>query len=471
MIEFLKQIPLFSGLDNYALERLVAMSNEVTLAPGEYLVREGEIGNSMYIILDGELQVSKKAGDSSVVIAKRYPGEVLGEMAVLDSTPRYASIIALKPSQLLQIDQETFTALLDWSPTAARAILKTFAQRIRGTEALLRQNEKMASLGTLSAGIAHELNNPAAAARRAASQLRDDLRRLEQLTMQIDTMQLPPAQREALTALRAEIDHNYSNAQKLDPLTRADYETEIQDWLDEHNTPEPWEVAPRLVALGFNRERLDQLAESFDEETLPSVIEWAAARGSGIGLLDEIASSTDRISSIVKAIKQYSYLDQAPLQEVDVHEGLENTLIILRHKWKQGITITRNYSRDVPKIEAFASELNQVWTNVIDNAIDAMEGKGELTLCTYGEPENVCVEICDTGPGIPKENLARIFDAFFTTKPVGVGTGLGLHISYNIIVMKHHGRIEVDSRPGHTCFKVALPVRHREEQIKKLETP
>lgn len=467
MIEFLHQIQLFSGLDNYALERLVAMSTELTLKPGDYLIREGEMGDSMFVIVEGDLQVLKKVGDSSVVIAKRYPGEVIGEMAVLDQAPRTASVVALTPSRLLQIDQETFTALLDWSPTAARAVLRTFAARIRNTEAVLRQSEKMASLGTLSAGIAHELNNPAAAARRAASQLRDEMARLEELNLQLDALDLTTEQRSALTALRAEIDKNYSSAQKLDPLTRADYETEVQDWLEEREIPEPWEVAPRLVALGFNRDRLEELGGAFETRILPLVIEWTAARGSGIALLDEIASSTERISSIVKAIKQYSYLDQAPLQEVDVHEGLENTLVILRHKWKQGITITRNYSRDVPKIEAFASELNQVWTNVIDNAIDAMEGKGELTLCTYAEPEHVCIEICDNGPGIPPENQARIFDAFFTTKPVGVGTGLGLHISYNIIVLKHHGRIEVDSHPGHTCFKVALPIRYRADDFKQ----
>jgi len=208
--------------------------------------------------------------------------------------------------------------------------------------------------------------------------------------------------------------------------------------------------------LGFTREKLETWDATFAER-LPLVIEWAAARGSGIVLLAEIADSAERISNIVKAVKEYSYLDRAPLQKVDVHEGLENTLIILRHKWKQGITIQRNYQRDLPKLEAYASDLNQVWTNIIDNAIDAMQGHGELTLCTYAEPDHVCVEICDNGPGIPPETLPRVFDAFFTTKPVGQGTGLGLHISYNIIVLKHHGRLMVESKPGYTCFKIALP--------------
>lgn len=461
MNDFLRQIPLFSGLDNYALERLVAMSEELALKPGDYLLREGEIGDSMYIIIEGNVQVRKKAGDTEVVLAERGAGEVIGEMSVLDQAPRVASVIALNSVRVLRVDQETFLALIDWSPSAARTILRTFAQRIRSMEANLQQREKMASLGALSAGIAHELNNPAAAVKRGASQLREDLRRLEQLTIQLDGLDVSPEQREALKNLRAEIDENSRRANKLDAITRADMESEIQDWLDEHNIPEPWEVAPRLVALGFTREKLMQLDSRFDNGTLPLVIEWSAARGASISLLDEIADSAERMSNIVKSVKEYSYLDQAPLQEVDLHDGLENTLSILRNKWKQGITINRNYARDLPKIEAYASELNQVWTNIIDNAIDAMNGQGELTLCTYGEPDHLCVEICDNGPGIPAHVMPRIFDAFYTTKPMGKGTGLGLHISYNIIVLKHHGRLTVESKPGYTCFKIALPFQQR----------
>ncbi len=457
MNDFLRAIPLFSGLDDFALERLVAMSEELELKPGDYLMHEGEIGDSMYIIVDGKLQVRKKSGESEVVLAERGEGEVIGEMAVVDQAPRFASVMALTNAHVMKIDQEMFMALLDWSPSSARAILKTFGQRLRSTNATLQQREKMASLGTLAAGIAHELNNPAAAVKRGASQLREDLGRLEELTIQLDGLDVSDGQREALKNLRGQIDEHAGHAQTLDAITRSDYESEIQDWLEMHDVAEPWEIAPRLVALGFTRERLEQWDTLFDKMTLPMVIEWAAARGASISLLNEISDSAERISNIVKAIKEYSYLDQAPLQEVDVHDGLENTLTILRNKWKQGITINRNYSRGLPKIEAYASELNQVWTNIIDNAIDAMKGEGELTLCTYGEPDHLCVEICDNGPGIPPDVQSRIFEAFFTTKPVGQGTGLGLHISYNIIVLKHHGRITVESKPGYTCFKIALP--------------
>lgn len=457
MNAFLRQIPLFNGLADDALERLVAMSTEVTLQPGEYLMHEDDMGDSMYVIVEGRLQVRKRTPDAEVVLGERGAGEVLGEMSLLDQAPRVASVIALMPVRALKIDQETFMALIDWSPGAARVVLKTFAQRIRSMQATLQQREKMASLGTLAAGIAHELNNPAAAVKRGASQLEDDLRQLERLTIELDGLDVAPAQREALKILRAEIDDNSNHVQTLDAIARSDLESEIQDWLDARGIAEPWEVAPRLVALGFTREKLEQLDAQFDDKTLPLVIEWSAARGSGISVLREIADSAERMSNIVKAIKEYSYLDQAPLQEIDIHDGLENTLTILRHKWKQGITINRNYARNLPKIEAYASELNQVWTNVIDNAIDAMNGTGQLTLCTYGEPDHLCVEICDDGPGIPADIMPHLFDAFFTTKPVGKGTGLGLHISYNIIVLKHHGRLTVESKPGYTCFKVALP--------------
>lgn len=463
MYDLLKQVPLFTGLSEAELDKLVTMSRQVDLQTGDTLLREGEPGDSMFVVLEGKLQVTKKAGESEVILAERGPGEVMGEMSVLNQAPRSATVRALAPSKLLEVNEDTFFNLMEASPSAARAILHTFAARLSNTEGMLRQSEKMASLGTLSAGIAHELNNPAAAARRAASQLRDQLAEVEKLTEQLDARGLTPSQRAALTALRSEIDHsqNNGNETQLDPLARADLESELQDWLGDRNIPDPWEVAPRLVALRLTPARLEELAKEFTPDELPPVLAWVAAQGNSIALLDEIGSSTERISDIVKAVKSYSYLDQAPLQEVDVHEGLENTLMILRHKLKRGITIHREYDRNLPRIQAFASELNQVWTNIIDNAIDAMQGNGELTIKTEGELDHVCVTICDNGPGMPPEVQARIFDAFYTTKPVGVGTGLGLHISYNIIVLNHKGRITVESQPGRTCFRVSLPVQHK----------
>jgi signal transduction histidine kinase len=456
---FLRRLALFSCLDESMLDRLGTMGREITLQPGEVLIHEGDPGDALFVIVEGDFEVSKLAGSSEVVIAHRGVGEVIGEMSLLDNEPRSATVRALKTSRLFRLDQDSFHKLLEWSPAAAQAILKTVTMRLRNTEVMLRQSEKMAALGTLSAGVAHELNNPAAAARRASSQLASTLADIERLEMEFNALPLEPARRTAFAKWRAKLTQETSKLPKLDPLSRADLESEVQEWLEARGIGDAWEVAPRLVGLGFNRTRLDELVAMFSPDQLSPVLTWLAARGNVESLLYELSSSSERISEIVKAIKSYSYLDQAPLQEVDVHEGLENTLVILRYKLKQGVTVKKDYSRALPKIEAYASELNQVWTNIIDNAIDAMKGQGVLNLHTYPEGERVIVEICDNGPGIPEEIQSRIFDPFFTTKPVGSGTGLGLHLSYNIVALKHGGQITVSSHPGETCFKVALPVR------------
>jgi signal transduction histidine kinase len=244
----------------------------------------------------------------------------------------------------------------------------------------------------------------------------------------------------------------------LDPLARSDRESDMQAWLEGIGIDEGWELAPALVASGWELESLRKLAPAFDPETLVLVVRWLAAGCAVYSLLNETHMGAERISEIVKSVKAYSYLDQAPIQEVDVHEGLENTLVILRHKTKEGIHITRDYAPDLPHIEAYGSELNQVWTNIIDNAVDAMNGQGELTLRTRANDGKVTVEIEDTGPGIPKEIQQRIFEPFFTTKPPGQGTGLGLHISYTI-VNKHYGQLRVESQPGRTAFQVTLPLQ------------
>lgn len=458
VVEFLHQLSIFSGLAEDQLERLVKMGQQVVLQPGDVLIREGDPGDSLYVVLEGEFEVTKQSGSGEVVIAHRGAGEVMGEMSLLDNEPRSATVRALTACRLLKIDQESFHKLLEGSPSAARAILKTVTSRLRNTEAMLRQSEKMAALGTLAAGVAHELNNPAAAVRRAAAQLRSALRQVEQVDMAFNALPLDPERRAAFARWREQVERETMQLPQLDPLARADLESEVQEWLEAHQVQDAWEVAPRLSELGFKPARLDELISMFSPDQLPPVLTWLAARGNVEALLDELASSGERISTIVKAIKSYSYLDQAPVQEVDVHAGLEDTLVILRHKLKQGITVKKEYSRALPRIEAYASELNQVWTNIVDNAIDAMKGEGVLTIRTRPEGERAIVEICDNGPGIPEEIQTRIFDPFFTTKPVGSGTGLGLHISYNIVVLKHHGQITVESHPGNTCFKVALPV-------------
>jgi signal transduction histidine kinase len=319
------------------------------------------------------------------------------------------------------------------------------------------QSEKMAALGTLAAGLAHELNNPAAAIRRSAAQLSDTLAERERSATELGALS-DPRQIKVVSTLQEAVKRTAAPAPS-DPLTLSDQESELQEWLEDHGVEQAWEVAPVLVSFGWGTDDLEQLSEHFSTARLPVVVRWLAAGSSLYGLLEEVVKSAEEISEIVKAVKTYSYLDHAPIQEVDIRESLENTLVILRPKIKAGISITRDYADDVPRIEAYGSELNQVWTSIINNAIDAMQGQGVVVLRTYTVDDDVAVEIIDNGPGIPPEVQPRIFEPFFTTKAPGAGTGLGLHIAYNIIVHKHHGQIQVASKPGETRFRVVLPVQ------------
>ncbi|HEX8218523.1 MAG TPA: ATP-binding protein [Chloroflexia bacterium] len=456
--QFLEKLPLFAGLPEREMDLLVRMAEPATVKAGQVLMEEGTPGDALYVIIDGEMEVIKRSGKQSLVLGVRKTGEVLGEMALIEQVPRMATVRALRDSQVLGISQNGFHQLIAGNPQAVNAILRTFITRLRSTESLLVQNEKMASLGTLAAGLAHELNNPAAAVRRSSDRLKEVFAEWQRLAAEIDLLDLGPEQSRKLAELRTGMDERASTNLMLDPLTRSDREDELQTWLEEHEVEQAWELAPTLVSFGWEPGELEELAGAFTGEQLPVIVRWLAAGNSAFSLLDEVSKGATRISEIVKAVKTYSYLDQAPIQEVDVHEGLENTLVILRHKLKN-VKVNREYAPSLPKIEAYASELNQVWTNLIDNAIDAMKGEGEITVRTYARPDNVVVEIMDNGPGIPEEVQQRIWEPFFTTKAPGVGTGLGLHIVYNIIADKHRGQAQVESRPGMTCFQVTLPLR------------
>jgi signal transduction histidine kinase len=329
-------------------------------------------------------------------------------------------------------------------------------------EVMLRQSEKLATLGRLSAGMAHELNNPAAAVQRGAKQLRTEMASLHSAYLQLSALGLSPDQIEALSALDRTSQEYAAQPSSLDSLDRSDREAEIESWLDSQGIPEAWQYPPNLLNLGYDPDRLETLANDLPGDHFPAVIAWLSATYSIYSLIEEMWHGSAHISEIVKALKAYSYMDQAPVQAVDVHEGLDNTLVMLRSKLKTGINIHRDYTSDLPRIEVHGSQLNQVWTNLIDNAIDAMQGHGDLTLRTYVDGNWIVVEVEDQGPGIPKAVQSRIFDPFFTTKPPGQGTGLGLNISHNIVVQNHNGKIGFESAPGRTCFQVKLPVRNGE---------
>ncbi len=456
-LDALRNQLLFAGLSPQDIDWLASKSEEVTVPVGSYLMKEGGSDDALYIVVEGEFEVTKRSGNQDVVLAMRGPGELFGEMSLLDQAPHSASVRAVQPSHLFKVGGDVFRELLTTKPQATLAILRTVTSRLRNTEAMLRQNEKMAALGTLSAGLAHELNNPAAAAKRSAAQLRDTLVEWQRAAAELTAQALDARQKDAINSLRAEMSTRATTPTPLDPLTRSDRESEVQTWLEDRRIDRAWELAPTLVAFDWEASALVTLGETFGDK-VGVVAQWLGVGYSVYALLDEVSASAERISEIVKAVKSYSYLDQAPIQEVDLHEGLDNTLVILRHKLKNGVHVTRDYTPDLPHIEAHGSELNQVWTNIIDNAIDAMQGKGELTLRTYRKDECIVVEITDNGPGIPQEIKERIFEPFFTTKPPGIGTGLGLHISYNI-VEKHKGTISVESKPGATTFRVSLPLR------------
>ncbi len=318
--------------------------------------------------------------------------------------------------------------------------------------------EKMASLGKLSAGMAHELNNPAAAAQRGAAQLQATFSKWQNIQLRMAELKLEKKQVDRVLELDQIAKERGRKPADLNALTRSDREAVLEQWLEERHIDIAGEVVPALVSLGYDQRDLEALAKVFTAPQLTVVVDWLSFKYAIYSLLSEIALGTGRIVELVKALKTYTYMDQAPVQSVDLRKGLENTLIILHNKLKTGVTVIREYADDLPVIQAYASELNQVWTNIIDNAIDAMDGQGTLIVRTRQEDPWVVVEIEDDGPGIPEENLSRIFDPFFTTKGPGEGTGLGLNISRNLVVQKHQGQVSVISRPGKTCFSVRLPI-------------
>ena len=452
LTETIRQVPLFGELSDAQIAQLAAASRRVVAAAGTLVIREGDPGNALVIILSGELEITKHDDGREISLATRKTGEILGEMSLLEQWPRTASARATSDSDLLEVDASAFRKVLEVDPKIATTILRTMAGRLRSTEASLMQREKLASLGTLAAGLAHELNNPAAAIQRSTSYLRAFLDASALKGADLASLPLTDSERLHLDELRRTL-----GQPRVTSTSSAD-EDKIIARLDALGVPEPWEVGPPLAAAGWTVDAVDQLASAYSPAHRSAVLGWLGSELGARQLLDEIQRSGRAISDIVRAVKSYAYLDRAQIQEVDVPATLEDTLMILKHKLKN-IEVVRDDQPGLPRIEVHAGELNQVWTNLIDNAIDAMAGNGVIEIRVRQAAGGIEVSIADSGPGIPAEIIAKIFDPFFTTKPQGVGTGLGLHIAHNIVVNRHKGRIDVHSRPGHTEFRVFLPDR------------
>ncbi len=476
--EKLQQVGLFTDVAADTLAALCAEVHEISLDAGDVLFEEGDVGDRAYVVIEGTLEIVKQSEGHDVVLAVQGPGQVVGEMALLRALPRTATVKARDAAQLVAIPKATFDDLLASSPDSARAVFSGLVNRMDDTAEQLRHNERMAQLGTLTAGVAHELNNPAAAVQRGASILLERVDRLvtRLLEPSADGGQARARAWESVTASASK----RSSLTSMSALERSDLEDALADLLDDRDVADSWRLAPELVDAGFDVARLtdllDQLAAATvnaypDAESqtdasaaINDAVAFAAAASDVHDLVAGISDAAERLSHIVKALKGYSYLDRAPIQDVDIIDGLESTLVLLAHKLTN-IRIERDFPETVPTITAVGGDLNQVWTNLIDNAADALTERKAvdpvtqpvLTLAVRATDDDVIVDITDNGPGIPKALRDKVFDAFFTTKPPGSGTGLGLSTTHRIVVKEHHGGLECTSEPGRTTFSVRLP--------------
>jgi signal transduction histidine kinase len=450
----LRRVTEFADLPDDQLDWFISQSQELRLKAGETYSRQGDPADAMFVILEGRTQ-GRGEVNGEIIAFDLEPGDVTGVLPFSRMKQFTVGQRAEVDSRALRFPSSLFPELIQKMPELTKRLVGLMSDRIREVTRLEQQRDRLASLGKLSAGLAHELNNPASAAKRAASQLREMIKKIKTASVELGKRDLSPAQKTEIEKLEALF--TQKDVVPPDALTITDLEDQIDSLLRSHGQNDLWQLAADLARRNIKPEILESLFATLDSDAARAALVRIAASVEVAVLLHEIESSTSRISDLVGAIKEYTYMDQSRVQNVDVVKSLETTLTILNHKLKQGVAVQRDYQRVPLLVNSFGSELNQVWTNIIDNAIDAMRGKGELRVRTYRDDDCVVVEIADNGPGISPEVQPHIFEPFFTTKGVGEGTGLGLD-TVQRIVKKHRGNIQVNSKPGETRFQVWLPL-------------
>jgi signal transduction histidine kinase len=460
--DLLRTLFLFEALPDERLEYLCRHGTVIAQEPG-WLYRQGDPATCFYVLIDGGLVMSRRIGDDEVEISRTsYRGSYVGAWTAYlgDLVPQIyqQSVRVTEPSTFFELDAAVLQQVMrEWFPMAQHLLSGLF-QGFTTRQHNEAQRERLLALGSLSAGLTHELNNPAAAAVRATATLQQRVSKMREKLAALAAGHLDEAALQTLIKFQDEAAQRVAEAPKLSAIESADKEDELSDWLEEHGVGHAYEIAPTFVQAGLDGDWLDLVANAAPPASLAGAIHWLYYTIDTELLMKEIIDSTTRISTLVEAAKQYSQMDRSAHQAADLHELIDSTLVMMARKVPPGVTLVKDYDPDLPKVPAYAAELNQVWTNLIDNALQAMGDSGTLTLSTRHDDEFATVMVHDTGPGIPADVKDRVFEPFFTTKPVGYGTGLGLDIAWRIVVNKHHGYLKVVSEPGSTTFVVRLPL-------------
>ncbi|MBV8886928.1 MAG: cyclic nucleotide-binding domain-containing protein [Chroococcidiopsidaceae cyanobacterium CP_BM_RX_35] len=457
-LNILRQIPLFSKLNDEQFE-FVKLGHERWLESGEILAVEGEPSGYFWVLLEGEIQCTKQVGDRQIPWVNFGPQSYFGHELILLGQPYLATARAMLKSYLLEFDTQAFWKMMELCPAISRDLLIVTAQRTQDLGMVSMQAERLVSLGTLTSGLAQELRQVSVTGRQAVEQLQDLFQWLQPLTIKLNAQRMTSEQQEFLLNLQQTILERMTTLPTAtNPQAWQDQEEKIIQWLTERSIPHQKQFAEVLTRAGLDTAVLNDIESVIPSGAVCAVLAWLKTTLKSLALANDVESSTLHIAELVQAAKDYAYLDQAPLQEMDIHEGIERTLTILNHRLESGIKVVREYDRTLPPICIYGKDLNQVWTHLIDNAIDAMAGQGQLTLRTSQIEARVLVEIIDNGPGISPELQPYIFDQFFTTKAADNGTGLGLPIAYRVVVDQHHGQMQVCSEAGCTRFQVYLPM-------------